>query len=166
MIKKPTLLAAVLALVAGLTVSTGGQAAATTCTRPRLLSIDDTRGYEGTAAPGSPGTPFTFTVTSSGCARAGRVFYSTVPGYASFADFTPTQAVLSFADGDMAPRTITVLVTPDSLGEPTEDFGVRLCPSADPITLSRDTARGSVLNDDGLPVDWLPPPLIEFHCSE
>lgn len=165
MIKRTTLLTAVLALVAGLmAVGTGGQAAAAICTR--LLTIDDTRGYEGTAAPGSAGTPFTFTVTSSGCARAGRVFYSTVPGYASFADFTPTQAVLSFATGDMAKRTITVLVTPDGLGEPIEDFGVRLCPSADPITLSRDLAKGSVLNDDGPPVDWLPPPMIEFHCSE
>lgn len=166
MIKRTTLLAAVLALVAGLAVAVGGQAGAATCTRPRQLGIEDIRGYEGTAAPGSAGTPFTFTVTSSGCARAGRVFYSTVPGFASFDDFTPQQAVLSFAAGDLAKRTITVLVTPDSIGEPIEDFGIRLCPSADPITLGRDGARASVLNDDGPPVDWLPPPMIEFHCSE
>ena len=165
MIKRTRILGVVLTLVAGL-IGAGGQASAATCTRPRQLSIDDIRGYEGTAAPGSLGTPFTFTVTSSGCAKAGRVFYSTVPGYASFDDFTSKQAVLAFADGDMAKRTITVLVTPDSVGEPTEDFGVRLCPSADPITLGRDRATASVLNDDEAPVDWLPPPMIEFHCSE
>lgn len=54
------------------------------------------------------------------------VGYSTMAGTAGSADFTATSGTLTWADGDTAPKTITVPVASDATAEVAESFAVNL----------------------------------------
>jgi uncharacterized delta-60 repeat protein len=62
----------------------------------------------------------------SNSAGAISVDFSTQAGTAGGSDFTHTSGTLSWADGDMATKTITVPITNDTTVESTETFTVRL----------------------------------------
>ena len=161
-------LLAVLVAAAALIPGTAQAAPATPGTAtvicPRLVSIADHRQYEGSVGTT---TKFTFTVTSSGCANPGAVTFGTVLHRAyPVSDFTGSTGTLTFAAGDLAPRTVTVAVVPDRTGELTEDFGVILCPSTGIFNITRQRATGTILNDDGVPTELSVPLEPGFHCSE
>lgn len=54
------------------------------------------------------------------------VGYATIAGTATTADFTPTSGVLTWNDGDVADKTITVPLTTDAVTDSGETFTVRL----------------------------------------
>jgi len=109
------------------------------------LAVGDVAVTEGDGGT----TPATFTVTRAGnTVGATSVTYSTANGTASAgSDYTavaPTS--LTFAAGETS-KTVTVLVTGDTLVEPDETFTLKLS-SAAGVILSDDTATATVLNDD------------------
>lgn len=95
-------------------------------------------GMSGTALPGVIGLKATTVTAAEGSsavlsvARTGgskgavTINYSTVPGTAEQADFTAASGTLSWADGDMAVKTVTVPILADSLSEGAESFTVNL----------------------------------------
>jgi hypothetical protein len=170
MLKKLRRLAVFITLAAGLPLAVPGpiaQAVFPPCIGPRILSIADYAANEGTDASGA-GTAFTFSVTSSGCARAGGVDYASErPAGTGPYDITPVSGSLLFPSGDMSSRTITVAVSPDSTAEPNERFKVWIChgtPTA--IQISRASAVGTIINDDFGPPQPLSPWERGFRCSE
>jgi len=169
-------LAAAIAAAVGLPVAlAGGIAHADYSTLPplvceRSISISDDRGYEGDI-PTSGGfyfqTLFAFTVTSSGCNRAGTVAYQTQHFTTEPFDYTSTSGTLTFASGDATSKTVYVWVTRDGSPGPNEFFWVKLsAPSAD-ITVNDGWGLGTILNDDDAcvaPPDL--PPGAEWQCME
>lgn len=63
-------------------------------------------------------------------------------------DFTATQGVLSWADGDAAPKTITVRILDDLVSEPTENFTVTLSGATGGAVLTGSTFTVTVADDD------------------
>jgi len=81
----------------------------------------------GTSASGNEGSSAQLTVRRTGAGvGALTVGYSTIAGTATSADFTPTSGTLTWNDGDLADKTITVPLTADSVTDPGESFTVRL----------------------------------------
>lgn len=79
-------------------------------------------GYSGTE-----GGTAQLTVSRSGAGvGALTVGYSTVAGTASTSDFTTTSGVLTWADGDLVAKTVSVPLTTDALTEVAETFIVNL----------------------------------------
>lgn len=75
------------------------------------------------------------------------VGYHTVEGDATSADFTASQGTVTFAPGEQS-KTISVAITPDTLGEANEHFSVVLTdPSG--ATLARATGTATIIDDDG-----------------
>lgn len=54
------------------------------------------------------------------------VNYATATGTATAADFTAKSGTVTWNDGDLTPKTITIAVTPDAIVEGTENFTVNL----------------------------------------
>ena len=122
---------------------------------PGILAIGDAAVAEGNAGT----TPITFTVNrSSGVDGAVTVDYAvTFTGIApaSAGDFDPGQVftgTLSWADGDAAPKTITLQVQGDVVVEPSETFTVTLSNATGGASISDGTATGTITNDDSGPV--------------
>jgi uncharacterized delta-60 repeat protein len=91
----------------------------------------------------------TLTVTRTGGAdlEVG-VSYATATGTATDADFTSTSGTLTWADGDSAPKTITVPIIDDTAFEADEVFSVSLAnPTGDAI-LGADTTTVTIVSDD------------------
>ncbi|HET6211311.1 MAG TPA: Calx-beta domain-containing protein [Micromonosporaceae bacterium] len=167
MLKKLRRLAVLITAAAALPLAVPGpsaQAVFPPC--PRYLSIADYRANEGPDVSGAAAI-FTFTITSTGCGYPGGVDYSTIEGTATWGDFTPTGGSISFAAGDMSPRTIAVAVSPDSTRERDEDFTVKIChPTSGGIQFTRAVAQGTIINDDVGELKEPGWPHIELKCSE
>ena len=104
-------------------------------------------------------TPITFTVTrSAGDDGAVTVDYAvtfTGTAPASAGDFAAGQVfsgTLSWADGDAAPKTITLNVQGDATVEPNETFTVTLTNATGGASISDATGAGQITNDDSGPV--------------
>jgi uncharacterized delta-60 repeat protein len=83
--------------------------------------------FMATSINGTEGGSVQLTVSRSG-AGVGvlTVGYATVTGTATADDFTPTSGVLTWADGDLADKTINVSLTADALADDVETFVVNL----------------------------------------
>src|SRR5207302_8307254 len=119
------------------------------------LSIGDVTQLEGTAVP--PTTTFAFPVTLSGAdtTKTVTVAYDVNPGTAtSPSDYTVPSVThtLTFAPG-VTSQNIVVSVNADSLAEAAETFTVVLHDPSAGVTLARDAATGTILNDDGPPAN-------------
>ena len=170
MLRKLTRLVALTTTAAALPLAVPGpsaQAVLPPCTRN--LSIADHRADEGTTAAGPP-TIFTFTIASSGCSAPGRIDFATKWGTATPGDFTPTDGTISFPQGDMSARSISVAVSPDSTPEREERFIVKICrPTSIPfnaIVITRAEAVGLIVNDDEGELHEPGNPPHELKCSE
>jgi predicted extracellular nuclease len=123
---------------------------------PGILSIADAAVAEGNAGT----TPIVFTVNrSAGDDGAVTVDYAvTFTGAIAVADATDFAAgqifsgTLSWADGDAAPKTITLNVQGDVVVEPSEKFTVTLSNATGGASISDATALGTITNDDTGPV--------------
>lgn len=135
----------------------------------RTIDIGDRIANEGTATTSTviALTPFTFTVSSRGCNRAGTVSYRTEHGTTNSYDYVSTSGTLTFAEGDGSNKNITVLVRKDGSPGNNESFRVRLyAPSAN-VVVDDGSGLGVILNDDTVcqaPPDL--PPGTDYHCSE
>ena len=107
-------------------------------------------------APTREGTPITapftdefqFLVTSSGCAAAGTVDYSTSAVMADETDFMPLNGTLKFDAGDLSTQEIVVEVSMDGLAELDESFGVALCQPTGLVRVVNGWGDAVILNDD------------------
>jgi hypothetical protein len=132
----------------------------------RTLTANDVTKAEGTAVPGQvrqQPTMFTFTVTSTGCARSGGVMYTVLSLGTETNDHSWPSDVLWWNAGENDEKEIVVHVYRDDNPEPNEKFEVHLCPSTGVTIGSQGT--GTILNDDGRtlpPMDWQP----TFHCPQ
>jgi hypothetical protein len=123
-----------------------GPATAAACTGERVVSISGSRVVEGSARGGF--TTLRFTVTSTGCAQAGSVRFSTTPWSATKEDFVATTASVSYRAGETAARTVPVQVVPDFLPEPVHCFfGSVQAPTAH-VRIAAAQAVGTILDDD------------------
>jgi LPXTG-motif cell wall-anchored protein len=113
--------------------------------------VDDVTDSEGGA--GAPPTPFTFEVELSRAASVPvTVDYTTVGGTAvSDDDFLARSGTLTFAAG-ITSQTVIVPVIGDGVYENDETFTVELSAPAGPALLGDDTAVGTILNDDVVPL--------------
>jgi hypothetical protein len=166
MLAKSRLLAVLVALATLIPGTAYATTASANVVCPRIISIADHRQLEGTKAIGSAPVAFTFTVTSSGCAIPGSIYFTTLPIRATDHDYRVTSGILTFAAGDKSARTITVGVVADQTGELNEDFSVHLCHDTGFINFQRQAATGYILNDDGIPTEISDPLGPNFHCSE
>lgn len=92
-----------------------------------LAKAPGTVQFASAAVAGGEGSSVTLSVTRTGGGLGTlSVGYSTVPGTATAADFTPSSGVLSWADGDLTAKTISVPLTADGIDEPVETFLVNL----------------------------------------
>jgi uncharacterized delta-60 repeat protein len=91
----------------------------------------------------------TLTVTRTGGAdlEVG-VSYATATGTATDADFTATSGTLAWADGDSAPKTITVPIIDDAAFEADEAFSVTLAGPTGGAILGADTTTVTIISDD------------------
>ncbi len=96
---------------------------------PGLASLPGSLQFSTDAYAGSEGGTVTLTVNRTGGSLGPvTVGYSTVAGTATAADFTPNSGVLTWADGDSTPKTITLSLTADALAESPETLRVNLGP--------------------------------------
>jgi len=91
----------------------------------------------------------TLTVTRTGGAdlEVG-VSYATAQGTATDGDFTATSGTLAWADGDSAPKTITVPIIDDAAFEADEAFSVTLAGPTGGAVLGADTTTVTIVSDD------------------
>ena len=83
--------------------------------------------FAAASVNGTEGGSVQLTVSRSGAGvGALTVGYSTVVGTATTDDFTPTSGVLTWADGDLADKSINVSLTADALADDGETFVVNL----------------------------------------
>lgn len=76
------------------------------------------------------------------------VVAATVPGSAGIDDFSATQTILEWADGDSTTRRVVVPITFDSIADPSESFAVVLGDATpDDSVLGRPTTATVVIND-------------------
>jgi predicted extracellular nuclease len=122
---------------------------------PGIFAVGDAAVAEGNAGT----TPMPFTVNrSAGDNGAVTVDYAitfTGTAPASAADFAAGQifsGTLSWADGDAAPKTITLNVQGDATVEPAETFTVTLSNATGGASISDSTGAGTITNDDSGPV--------------
>lgn len=115
---------------------------------PPLVGVFDTAVAEGDS--GSTQAVFAIRLDRASRERV-RVEYTTVEGTASAgSDFVPRSGFVEFEPGSLEAR-VSVVVLADANREPDETFRLVL---AAPVhaTLERDTAIGTILNDDGATV--------------
>jgi hypothetical protein len=112
---------------------------------PPSLTIGDVSMPEGQSGD----TSFAFTVSlSASSSNNVTVSYSTQNNTATAGtDYVPASGNLTFNPGDTS-KTVTVVVTADATSENDEAFSLVLT-NPDYATLSRDTASGVIVNDDG-----------------
>jgi len=102
---------------------------------------------EDTGDGGSGGPTASFVLTLSEAAtHEVTVDYQTVYGGAGAADFIASSGQVTFAAGEQS-KTITIEISPDSLAEGNEQFGVVLS-NAVGATISRATGTGTIVDDD------------------
>lgn len=75
------------------------------------------------------------------------VDYTTLPGTASAADFTPRSGTATFAPGERR-VAITIPVTDDTLIEPAETFSLRLSNSSGSTLIASDEAAARIMDDE------------------
>jgi CSLREA domain-containing protein len=100
----------------------------------------------------------TLTIERNNSVTAASVNWSTVPGSATAADFTPSSGTVTFAVGQIS-RTIDIPITADTLDEIDESFSVALSnptagfeigsPSSETVTIADDDSPPSVSIADG-----------------
>ena len=95
------------------------------------------------------GNVATFTVTRTGSTSAAYTMSYTTGSRTALAgsDFTTTAGILSFSAGQ-ATKTITVSTINDTVHEETEIFSLTLSAPSGGATLTRDTAFGTITDDD------------------
>lgn len=143
------------AMLSAQVTATGAIFDATPDPRPGTLSISavDAAKAEG---PAGTETLFTFAVTRTG-GSDGAVSADwrlvLAPGAATVDDFVSdfTLPRVSFADGDSAPRTITIRVRGDDAAEGNEGFQVELHSPAGGAAIGTARASGTIRNDDTPP---------------
>ena len=115
-------------------------------------------GFVGTeVSQAENNSPVTLTVSRTGpTALALAVHYETVAGTAtSGSDFVAAVGDLQWAAGDAADKTIVVMLSNDTLVEPTENFTVVLSAPTNGAVLTSSTATVSISSED---VEPPPPP--------
>jgi hypothetical protein len=176
-VKRFNRLAAIVAAAVGIPVATLGLGAAPAqsveitptpeLTCHRVVDVGDERGYEGQTSAWPNATPFRFTVSSTGCARAGTISFQVVHITTDQYDFLTTGGTLTFESGDASNRTATVWVHHDNSPGPDERFYLRLYNPSDSVLIDDGYGIGTIFNDDDY---CIPPPDIppgaDYHCSE
>ncbi|REF99076.1 hypothetical protein DFJ67_5102 [Asanoa ferruginea] len=134
------------------------------CTGPRHLYISDASGAEGNVPADNQ---LVFQVRSSGCGVAMVVPFE-IGGTETNgpSDVVAGFGSIQYAEGDLAARTITVHVVPDSTPEHDEVFSVWLKhPNVRNVKIDRCVAGGTIVNDD-FGVVTEPKVGARLHCSE
>lgn len=86
------------------------------------------------------------------------VSYATVAGTAtSSGDFTAVAGVLSWADGDVTDRTVTIPLIDDATGESNETFTLALSSLSGEATLAAASSTITLVDDDNPPTILTPP---------
>jgi hypothetical protein len=121
----------------------------------RTVTIGSHGQVEGDPEVGAVGLitlqPFTFAVTSAGCAAAGSISYQTVDLTATAgSDYHPGEGTLWFGAGDLGDHTITVQVIRDLTVEPDDLFQVHICDTTGAVTTGSH-GDGLIVNDDSAP---------------
>jgi hypothetical protein len=114
------------------------------------LSISDRTVTEGNA--GTVSAQFTVTL-SAAATQTVTVQYATADGTATAgtgSDYQAALGTLSFAPGDITPKTVTVLVNGDTVVEATETFVVNLSNPTN-ATIADGQGLGTITNDDAPP---------------
>jgi hypothetical protein len=82
-----------------------------------------------------------------GSTGAASVDWTTIPGSASTSDFTAASGTVNFANGETS-KTINITITPDTLDEPAESFGVELANVSTGTELGAPSAATIHITDD------------------
>lgn len=118
--------------------------------QPGALAIDDVTVAEGDAGT----TAMIFTVTrTGGDDGAVSAAWTLNPGTATAADLAagqPLSGTVDFLDGQTS-ATITILVSGDTVIEPTENFTISLSAPTGGATLGDASGTGTITNDDAPP---------------
>ncbi len=115
------------------------------------LSIADLSVTEGTG--GVRNAVFVVSL-SAPATEAVTVHFATEDGTATAADYTPTVGDLMFAIGERT-KTITVPITTDAIAEGNETFTVKLSAATGSSGFTKDSATGTILDDDAKPVVFI-----------
>ena len=118
---------------------------------------------------GGEGGGVQITVTrSAGGQGTASVDFSTDPGSATAGDFGAISGTLNWANGDVAPKFLTILLVDDPLVEPTESFTVRLSRHLGATRGSPDVATVTISDNDGAapPAGALQFQALDFNVSE
>ncbi|MGN7610517.1 Calx-beta domain-containing protein [Magnetococcales bacterium HHB-1] len=138
-------------LTVSLSQATGGATIGTDTATGTLLNDEAMPGLNIASAQAFEGEKITFSVTRTGDAEAEQsVVYALQAGDSESSDYSDTQGTLTFATGETV-KTFTVDTTEDSLFEENETFSVSLSQTTGDVTLSTDTATGTIINDESAP---------------
>jgi hypothetical protein len=100
----------------------------------------------------SAGTVTLVATRTGGSAGAVSGYYKTSDGTATAGlDYTPTTNFVSWADGDAAPKNISITILNDSLVEPSETFTVTFIAASSGATLGSPTNATVTITDDDVP---------------
>ncbi len=118
-----------------------------------IVILDDVSIAEGDSGTAT----LTFTVTRSDNSADFTLDYATADGTATLADndFGPAVGTLTFAAGGSLSQTIDVTINGDTVAELDETFTLNLTNlvvTSGAATLADVQGRGTILNDDGVPV--------------
>jgi len=117
----------------------------------KQAKVDTLRPIEfdlGSAAGAQPHADFVVTL-SAPATETVTVAWATVPGTAGATDFQSANGTLTFAAGEQR-KTISIAITPDTVKEGNEQFGVVL-KSPVGATIGRTTAIATIIDDDSTP---------------
>jgi hypothetical protein len=110
------------------------------------------------AAEGAGNATITVTRTG-GSAGAVSARLATTNGTAAAADYTATDTIVSFADGDTTAKTVSVPILQDTTDEPDETVNLTLSTPTGGATLgAQTTAVLTITDDDPTPAPPPPPP--------
>jgi hypothetical protein len=163
---KAMVAAIAVSMVAGFGASAPNLTGKGGCAGPRHLWISDVSRAEGNV-PGAAATEFAFQVRSIGCGVPMTVPFEVGGTETSGAsDVVTGVGAIAFAEGDLAPRTVTVSVLPDNVPEHDEVFSVWLgYPNVRGWVLEKCVGVGKIVNDD-FGVVTEPKVGARLHCSE
>ncbi len=142
-----------------LSAPTNGATLGTPSTATVTIEDDDGTGqivFSSTSYAGNEnGGPITITVNRTGGTGGGTVTYATSAGPAPSAtagvDYTAATGILSWASGDLTPKTFTVTPINDSLIEGAENFTLTLSNPTGGLTLGTPSTAVLTITDDESP---------------
>ena len=135
---------------------TGATLGATTVSTVSITDTDVATGSVGFATVSATvdeaaGTVVVQVSRTGGSGGAATVSFTTNPGTAlAGSDYTTTTGTLNWADGDAAPKSITVPILNDAVPEPTENFTLTLS-NATGATLGANTVATISITDTDMP---------------